>query len=80
MLEKKIATDLIEILEDGCVQVRTKTSIIEDGVELSSAFHRHVVTPGQDYAQENPKVQAICEVVQTPEIISAYQTNNLNKQ
>lgn len=72
-LEKIEVVDLIETLENGCVQVRTKTSIREDGVEISSKFHRHVVAPGQDYSQEDPRVQGICAVVHTPEVVAAYQ-------
>jgi hypothetical protein len=74
MLEKVVSVDLIEIVENGAVQVRTKTSIKEDGVEISSNFHRHVVVPGADYSDENAKVQAICAVVHTAEVVAAYQT------
>ena len=73
MLEKQITVDLIEVIENGCVQVRTKTAIVEDGVQLSGTFHRHVVVPGDDYSQEDAKVQAICVAVQTAEVIAAYQ-------
>jgi hypothetical protein len=72
-LEKKIVTDLIEVIENGSVQVRTKTAILEDGVEISSKFHRHVVAPGDDYSAEDAKVQAICSSVQTPEVVAAYE-------
>lgn len=72
-LEKVEVVDLIETLENGCVQVRTKTSIREDGVEISSKFHRHVVAPGNDYSQEDPRVQGICAVVHTPKVVAAYQ-------
>lgn len=72
-LEKIEVVDLIETLENGCVQVRTKTSIREDGVEIGGKFHRHVVTPGQDYSQEDPRVQAICAAVHTPEVVAAYE-------
>jgi hypothetical protein len=72
-LEKVISVDLIEVIENGCVQVRTKTSIVEDGNQLSGTFHRHVVMPGDDYSQEDAKVQAICAAVQTAEVIAAYQ-------
>jgi hypothetical protein len=35
MALKKIVTDeLFEVIENGCVQVRTKRSIMEDGIEL----------------------------------------------
>ena len=72
-LEKVIFVDLIEVIENGCVQVRTKTAILEDGKQISSQFHRHVVAPGDDYSQEDAKVQSICSAVQTSEVIAAYQ-------
>jgi len=71
-LEKVITADLIEIVENGCVQVRTKTAILEDGKEISSKFHRHVVAPGNDYSAENTRVKAICAATHTPAVISAY--------
>ena len=73
MLEKQIVVDLIEAVENGCVQVRTCTRIIEDGKQLSSAFHRHFVAPGDDYSAEDAKVQAICAAVHTAEVIATYQ-------
>ena len=48
-LEKLVVVDRIEVLENGCVQVRTKTAIMEDGKQISGTFHRHVVAPGDDY-------------------------------
>ena len=73
MLEKLQIVDLIEVVENGSVQVRTRTSIMEDGKQISSAFHRHVVAPGQDYSQEDEKVKTICAAIHTPETIAAYQ-------
>lgn len=73
-LEKVISVDLIEVVENGCIQVRTKIAIKEDGVEISSKFHRHVVVPGADYSQEDAKVQAICQAIHTPEMIAEYAT------
>ena len=72
-LEKQTVVDLIETLENGCVQVRTATRILDDGKIISSSFHRHVVTPGDDYSQEDSRVQAICAAVQTPEVVAQYQ-------
>lgn len=72
-LEKVISVDLIEVVENGSVQVRTKTSVKEDGEEISSKFHRHVIVPGADYSQEDVKVQAICASIHTAEVIAAYQ-------
>ena len=72
-LEKVISEDKIEIVgEFKTVQVRTCTKVLEDGVELSSGYHRHVVTAGQDYSNESAEVQAICAVVHTDAVIAAY--------
>jgi hypothetical protein len=79
-LEKVISVDLIEIVENGTLQVRTKTAIVEDGVEISSKFHRHVVVPGADYSAEDAKVQAICAAVHTPEVVEAYKLAQLDKK
>ena len=72
-LEKVISEDKIEIVgEFKAVQVRTCTKVMEDGVELSSGYHRHVITAGQDYSNESTEVQAICAAVHTEQIIAAY--------
>ena len=71
-LEKVISVDLIEVVENGCIQVRTKTAIKEDGVEISSKFHRHVVVPGADVSGEDVKVKAIAASIHTAEVIAAY--------
>jgi hypothetical protein len=71
-LEKVTVVDRIEVLENGCVQVRTKTMIIEDGKEISGTFHRHVVAPGNDYSAEADRVKAICAATHTANVISAY--------
>jgi len=72
-LEKVTSVDLIEVVENGCIQVRTKTAIKEDGVEISSKFHRHVVAPGDDVSGEDAKVQAIAAAIHTSAVISAYE-------
>jgi hypothetical protein len=72
MLEKVIVVDRIEVVENGSIQVRTKTAIKEDGVEISNQFHRHVVVPGADYSGEDARVQAICAATHTADVIAAY--------
>jgi hypothetical protein len=72
MLEKIEIVDLIEVLENGSLQVRTKTAIKEDGVEISGKFHRHVVVPGADVSAEDAKVQAIAASIHTAEVVAAY--------
>ena len=73
MLEKIEIVDRIEVLENGSVQVRTKTAIMEDGAQISGAFHRHVIAPGNDYSTEDAKVQAICAAMHTADVIATYQ-------
>lgn len=71
-LEKITVVDQIEVLENGCVQVRTKTAIMEDGKQISGAYHRHVVAPGQGYSNEDARVRAVCDAMHTPEVVAAY--------
>ena len=72
-LTKVITQDKIEIVgEFKTVQVRTKTAVMEDGVELSSGFHRHIVTAGDDYSAESAELQAICGLVHTDSVVAAY--------
>jgi len=73
-LEKVEIVDRIEVVENGCVQVRTKTAIMEDGKQISGNFHRHVVAPGADYSGEDARVQAICAATHTADVIAAYKT------
>jgi hypothetical protein len=71
-LTKVVTQDKIEIVGDyKHVQVRTKTAVMEDGVELSSGFHRHVVSAGDDYSAESTEVQAICAAVHTDAVVAA---------
>jgi hypothetical protein len=72
-LEKVIIVDKIEVLEMGQIQVRTATRVMEDGAVLSSSFHRHVLAPGDDLSDQDPRVVAIAEATWTPEVIAAYE-------
>ena len=75
-LEKVITEDKIEIVGDyRAVQVRTCTKVLEDGVELSSGYHRHVVMAGDDYSNESAEVQAICAAVHTDAVVTAYEAS-----
>jgi len=74
-LEKVVSVDLIEVVENGTLQVRTKTAIKENGKEISSQFHRHVVVPGADVSAEDAKVKAIAASIHTAEVIAAYEAS-----
>lgn len=71
-MEKTVKVDQIEVLESGCVQVRTATIVTEEGKVIGRSFHRHVVAPGDDYSGEEARVQAICAATHTVEVINAY--------
>ena len=81
-LSKVTVVDKIEVMELGQVQVRTATRVLEDGVELSSSFHRHVVEPSTkasgswadtDISGEDARVQAIATATWTSSVKTAYQ-------
>ena len=71
-ITKELIVDRIEVLENGSVQVRTKTAIMEDGKQISGSFHRHVVAPGDDYSQEDARVKAICKATHTAAVVAEY--------
>lgn len=71
--QKQIVVDKIEVIESGAVQVRTKTTVVEDGKVLSSTLHRHVIAPGDDYSAEDARVQSVCAAVHTAEVVATYQ-------
>lgn len=62
------------------VQCRHARVIYDDGVEISRAFHRHVINPGDDVSSEPEEVQAICAAVHTAEVIAAYQAHVANQE
>ena len=80
---KVIVEDRIEVLELGQLQVRTKTSVLEDSVELSSSFHRHVVNPcsyngsawvDTDTSAMSARIQALATATWTDATVAAYKT------
>jgi len=80
---KVIVEDRIEVLELGQLQVRTKTIVLEDSVELSSSFHRHVVVPctyngsawvDTDTSAMSARVQALATATWTDATVAAYKT------
>ena len=72
MIEEKTIPDKIEVLENGVVQVRTRSDIFRDNVVIASSFTRKVIVPGDDFSQEDEKVRGICSSVHTLEIVEAY--------
>ena len=65
----------LEIIPPWCViQCRRADIVLKDGVEIASTFHRHVLYPGNDLSNEDPRVVGIASVTWTEEVVSAYQT------
>ena len=72
-LSKNVYTDKYEVVGPyKHVQCRQATVVSEDGVELSRAFHRCVISPGDDVSCESAETQAIVAAVHTQEIKDAY--------
>jgi hypothetical protein len=72
-LTEETQQDKIEVVGDfKMVQVRTATVIKRDGEEINRSFHRHVVAPDADISGESDDVKAICAVVHTDAIKTAY--------
>ena len=78
-LTEETVQDKIEIVGDyKILSVRTATVIKRDGTEISRSFARHTVAPNisaDDLANESTEVQAICNVVHTDAIKTAYATH-----
>ena len=75
-LTKSTIEDKIEVVNTGdwkMVQVRTATIITEDGTELNRSFHRHVVSPADDWSDASAEVKAICDAVHTDAAKTAYE-------
>jgi urease accessory protein UreE len=74
-LEEQSVVDKIEVLLAGQIQVRRRDQVLKDGVEIAATYHRHVLSPGDDLSNEDPRVVAIAEATWTPEVIAAYQAS-----
>ena len=80
---KKVVEDRIEVLELGQLQVRTKTTVLEDSVALSSSFSREVVVPcayngsawvDTDTSGMSARVQALATATWTDATVAAYKS------
>jgi hypothetical protein len=71
-ITKTTNVDQITVTENGIVLYREATRIIEDGNEISKAYHRSSLTPEQDLTGIPDSVVAICNTAWTDEVKSAY--------
>lgn len=73
MLTTKLTVDLIEVMQNDVIRVRIKTSVLSNDVQIAESFSLRVIAPGVDYSGEDVKVQTICAVIHTAEVIATYQ-------
>ena len=74
-LSEATVQDKIEVVDCGgwkVIQVRTSTIISRDDNEISRSFHRHTVSPTDDWSAESTEVQAMCNTFHTDAAKSAY--------
>ena len=45
---------------------------MEDGKEIAKEYHRHVVSSGDDYSNEDERTKKIAQVIHTSEVIKEY--------
>ena len=67
--------ETVKIKDHYCIQIRERNQILEDGVEISSSFHRYVLTPDADTsAISDATVLAQFNAVMTQQVKDNYQT------
>ena len=71
-LEKVITYDYEVRGEFKHIQERTKTSVVEDGKELSYSYHRRVLTPDADVSSESDEIKGMASALWTDEVKAAW--------
>lgn len=72
MIETKLTIDLIEVMQNGVIRVRIKTSVLSNNAQIAESFEHRVIVPGADYSAEDSKVKAICAIIHTADVIATY--------
>ena len=54
------------------IQERKKTTIVEDGTELSFSYHRRVLTPDMDLSSERDELKALSSSLWTPAVSASH--------
>ena len=71
-LEKVVSYDYEVRGEFKQIQERAKTSIMEDGKELSYSYHRRVLSPEMDVSGESDEIKGMASALWTDEVKAAY--------
>ena len=71
-LEKVVSYDYEIRGEFKQINERAKTSIMEDGEELSYSYHRRVLAPDADVSSESDEIKGMASALWTDEVKTAY--------
>ena len=71
-LSKEITYDYEVRGEFKHIQERAKTSIMENGEELSYSYHRRVLSPDADVSSESAEIQGMASALWSDEVKAAY--------
>ena len=71
-LTKEITYDYEIRTEYKHIQERQKTAIMEDGKELTSAYHRRILTIGDDLSSERDELKALSSSLWIPTVSASY--------
>ena len=71
-LEKVVSYDYEVRGEFKKIQVRAKTSIVEDGEELSFSYGRRILHPDADVSSESDDIKGMASALWTDEVKAAW--------
>ena len=71
-LEKVVSYDYEVRGEFKYIQERAKTSVMEDGEELSYSYNRRVLSPDADVSGESDEIKGMASALWTDEVKAAW--------
>jgi hypothetical protein len=71
MFEEKVSIS-VEVLETAELQIITKTTVLKNGVVISSKLHYDVIQPGGDVSMWPEQVHKVAQATWTPETIKPF--------
>ena len=71
-LTKEVSYDYEVRSEFKQIQERAKTSIMEDGKELSYSYHRRVLSPEMDVSGESDEIKGMASALWSDEVKAAW--------
>ena len=71
-LEKQLKDDYEVRTDYKHIHVRTKTSIMENGKELSFSYHRRVLSSDMDVSGESAEIKALAGAIWTDDVKKAW--------